>query len=209
MYLSTKGNQMKSLKILKRTLEVVIHADRESSQYTALYKIKGLFDSLVLDGAIDFNSEHGQLIRVALDTKRKTIMSKNLIGARYSLVSLIEEMELEQSEIEIIEKERDKLAIDSTCNTVSVTCNSNKEVQLQLSNMPKKIGRPKSANSLTGAERAKRARDKKKANKLVNVNASLDLVASGLYKQMINSGYDLSSMVKMAYNQAPLGDKAC
>ena len=78
------------------------------------------------------------------------------------------------------------------------------EVQLQLSDIPKKLGRPKSSNALSGAERAKRARDKKKRDNLVTVNVSLNLKSSVLYNQMIDSGYDLNTIIEMAHNQAPL-----
>ncbi len=83
-----------------------------------------------------------------------------------------------------------------------------KEIQLQLKDMPKKLGRPKSANALTGAERARKAREKKKSKNLVTVNATLTQHASKLYNEMLNSGYDLSDIVEMAHNQAPLGLKA-
>jgi hypothetical protein len=218
MYLSTKGDNMNSLNTLIKILEVVTHADREMSIDTPLHQVKALFDSLQLDNVIDFDSQYGQIIRVVLHAKRKNIAMKNLIFARSILQTMIKEVELENLKQDEIQKKQDSLAIESTCVTVTDnekdTCSNAiafdfKEVQLQLNDIPKKIGRPKSSNSLSGAERAKRARDKKKANKLTTVNTTLTMHASMLYKQMIDSGYDLNSIIEMAHNQAPLGDKAC
>ncbi len=73
--------------------------------------------------------------------------------------------------------------------------------------MPKKLGRPKSASALSGAEREKRekrARDKKRKAKLVTVNSTLSQHGSELYRQMIDSGYNLNDMIANAYNQTPL-----
>ncbi len=162
----------------------------------------------MLEGDIDFDSQYGQLIKIVLESKRKDPAMKNVIFARGCLEGMIKELELENAKRESEQKDKDALAIDSTCVTVSVSRNENAEVQLQLNDIPKKIGRPKKADAMSGAERAKKARDKKKANKLVTVNATLSQHASELYNQMISSGYDLSSIIEMAHNQAPLGDKA-
>jgi hypothetical protein len=97
------------------------------------------------------------------------------------------------------QKGSDSLAIDSTFVDVSRNVNSS-EVQLQLSNVPKKLGRPRSPNALTGAQRAKKSRDKRKANKLVTVNSMLDRESSKLYNLMIEDGIDLNAIIKMAYD---------
>lgn len=68
----------------------------------------------------------------------------------------------------------------------------------------KKLGRPKSSNPLSGAERAKRARDKKKAQNIITINATLSPEASELYRQMTESGYTLSDIITHAHNQTPL-----
>ncbi|MEY8215121.1 MAG: hypothetical protein RPR97_11665, partial [Colwellia sp.] len=111
----------------------------------------------------------------------------------------INALKAEQVELDKAEKKQDDLAIDSTC--VTVTRNENKkEIQLQLNDIPKKIGRPKSSNALSGAERAKRARNKKKANKLVTVNSTLSESSSKLYNNLIFKGYDLERIVSMAHD---------
>jgi hypothetical protein len=193
---------MNSLTDLKRILEVVIHADREFSSGTALYQIKALFDGLVFDDIIDFTSEYGSLLKAALTAKRKDTAMKNFIFSRSCLDSLIKALEVEQVELNKAQKQQDALAIESTC--VNVTSNENKETQLQLTNIPKKIGRPKLANSLSGAERAKKARDKKKASKLVTVNSTLNQGSSELYNAMVKSGYDLNSIIQMAHDHSLL-----
>lgn len=207
---------MNNLNTLKKTLEVVMHADREASIDSPLHQVKALFDGLQLDDAIDFDSQYGQLIRVVLDAKRKDVAMKNLIFARGVLQTMIKELELENIEQEKTQKAQDALAIDSTCiivtgndKIVTVTDNikSNfNELQLQLDNMPKKIGRPKSENALTGAERAKRARDKKKNNDLVTINSTLSKHESELYNIMISKGYDLNHIIMMAYGASPTPD---
>lgn len=78
------------------------------------------------------------------------------------------------------------------------------EQQLQLDNLPKKQGRPKTGSAMTNAERSRKAREKKRASKIVTINTSLSLKASLLYSQMIDSGYDINLIIEMAYNQAPL-----
>lgn len=194
---------MNNLNILKNTLGVVNNADKYLENGMPLYQVKSLFDGLVLAGTIDFDSQYGELLRVVLDTKRKDTAAKNIIYVRSILQTMIKDLEVVQAQLVEFEKKQDSLAIDSTC--VIVTGNENKkEVQLQLNDIPKKIGRPKSETSLSGAERAKRARDKKKANKLVTIQSTLSMHASILYKQMIDGGYDLNSIIEIAHNQAPL-----
>jgi len=200
--LLTKGNQMKSLKDLQQLLTIVIHADKELEQGMALYQVKSLFDNLQLNGFIDFDSQHGELIQVVLDTKRKDVAAKNIIYVRSILQTIIKEKELEQAQLVEAEREQDSFAIESTC--ITVTRNDKEKIQLQLNDIPKTLGRPKLANALTGAQRAKKARDKKKANDLVTVNSTLSKHASELYCQMIDSGYDLNDIIANAYNQTPL-----
>ncbi len=53
---------MNNLNTLRNILEVVVHADREFTVHTPLYKIKALFDGLQLDGVIEPSSIHGELI---------------------------------------------------------------------------------------------------------------------------------------------------
>ena len=184
-----------------------MHADREASIDSPLHQVKALFDGLQLDDAIDFDSQYGQLIRVVLDAKRKDVAMKNLIFARGVLQTMIKELELENIEQEKTQKAQDALAIDSTCIIVTGNIKSNfNELQLQLDNMPKKIGRPKSENALTGAERAKRARDKKKNNDLVTINSTLSKHESELYNIMISKGYDLNHIIMMAYGASPTPD---
>jgi hypothetical protein len=194
---------MNNLNTLKKILEVVTHADREFSVSTPLYQIKSLFDALQLDGDIDFDSVHGELIQSFLSAKRVDAAMANILRSRSVLESAIKVLEQEQVELDESQKEQDSLSIESTCEVVNVTSNK-KENQLKLNDIPKKLGRPKSENALSGAQRAKRARDKKKANKLVTINTSLSMHASNLYNQMIESGYDLNSIIEMAHNQVPL-----
>ncbi|PKG85990.1 hypothetical protein CXF85_04255 [Colwellia sp. 75C3] len=52
---------------------------------------------------------------------------------------------------------------------------------------------------MTNAERSKKARDKKAANKLVTINTTLNKRDSELYNLMIASGFDLNKIVDMAY----------
>lgn len=196
---------MNNLKVLKNILAVVIDADKQLDGGLALYRFKGLFDGLILADVIDFSSKYGELLNVALSTKRKDTAAKNIIYVRSILQSMIKDQEFEQEKLVRAQKEGDDLAIDSTC--VIVTGNENKEVQLQLTNMPKKLGRPKSNNALSGAERAKKARDKKKANKLVTVNSTLSERDSILYNQMIENGFNLNSIISMAYSYSLTLDK--
>ena len=190
---------MNNIKTLQEILNIVYLADKELGQGTPLYKIKSLFDDLNLNGFIDFDSVHGELIRLVLDTKRKDVASVNIIRVRSVLVGLIEALDLEQIGFDKAQKEHDSLAIESTCDTLSVPRN-NKETQLQLDNIPKKIGRPSTGKALTSAERSKRARDKKKASKLVTVNTTLTQRDSELYNRMLADGFDLNSMINMAYS---------
>jgi hypothetical protein len=190
---------MNDLKNLKRILEVVIHADRELSVGTALYVVKELFEGLIFDDVIDLTSEYGSLLKTALTAKRKDTAMKNFIFSRSCLDSLIKALELEQLNLNKAQKQQDDLAIESTF--VDVTRNENKEIQLQLNYMPKKLGRPKLVNALSGAERAKRARDKKKEDNRVTINFTLSKEATRLYKLMENSGHDLNDIVVNAFNQ--------
>lgn len=188
---------MNNLNILKNTLGIVNNADKYLTGGMALYQVKALFDGLVLADVIDFDSQYGELLRVVLDTKRKDVAAKNIIYVRSILQSMIKESEAEQ--LDKVQEQQDSLVIESTC--VDVTRNNNSsETQLQLNDIPKKLGRPKSVNALSGAERAKKARAKKKANKLVTVNSTLSLNASHLYEQMIKEGFDLNAMIEMAHD---------
>lgn len=198
MILLTKGNQMNNLNTLKKVLEVVIHADREFSVHTALYKIKGLFDGLMLDGVISSDTVHGELILTALSAKRVDKAMTSILHARGALEITIKDLESQQQKLEEEQVSLDAAAIESTCEEVIVSRND-KEVQLQLDNMPKKLGRPNTGKALSSAERSKRARDKKKANKLVTVNHTLTQETSELYNKMIKNGCDLNSIVKAAY----------
>lgn len=186
---------MNHLNILIKTLSIVIEADKSLTSGAALYQVKSLFDSLLLDDAIDFNSEYGELLRVVLDTKRKDTAAKNIIFARSLLQSLIREQEQVVLKAKEEEEVLNALAIDSTCEVVSPA---------KLENKVKKIGRPKIDKPLTSAERSKRSRDKKRASNVITVNTSLTVEASKLYSQLIESGYDINSIIEMAYNQAPL-----
>jgi hypothetical protein len=163
-----------------------------------LYKVKALFDGLVLADVIDFGSKYGEFISIVLNTKRKDVATKHIIYVRSILETMIKNQELENAQLVESQKEQDSLAIESTCVIVTSNGKSN-EVQLQLTNMPKKIGRPKSENALSGAERSKRARDKKKANKLVTVNSTLSKSDSERYNRMISDGYSLSWIIDKAY----------
>lgn len=207
---------MNNLNTLKKVLEVVKHADREFSVSTPLYKIKSLFDGLQLDGVINSDTVHGEFILVALSSKRVDKAMKNIIFARSSLDIAIKDLEAKLIKQEEKQKALDALAIDSTCivvtdndNIITVTDNIKSNLnllQLQLDNMPKKIGRPKSENALTGAERAKRARDKKKNNDLVTINSTLSKHESELYNIMVSKGYDLNHIITLAYGASPTSD---
>lgn len=191
---------MNNLNELKNLLSLSYDAKKQLFDGLALYKFKALFDGLIISDMIDFSSEHGLLLKIVLKTNRRNDAMKNIVFVCSSLESTIKKLDLAQADLIESQKQQDELAIESTC--VTVTSNENKEIQLQLSNMPKKIGRPKLASSLTGRERAKRARDKKKASKLVTVNSTLTQDASRLYSEMIKSGYDLSSIIEMAYKSS-------
>lgn len=65
------------------------------------------------------------------------------------------------------------------------------------------LKKPKS-KALTNAERSQRARDKKKNNKLVTLNTTLNVMASTQYNQLIESGHDINEIIAYAHNQAPL-----
>ena len=192
---------MNNIKELQEILNIVHLADKSLLNGMPLYQIKSLFDDLNLNGFIDFDTVHGELIQLVLDTKRKDVASVNIIRARSVLQDTIKEIELEVFDFNTGQKEKDDLAIESTCDIVSVSRND-KEVQLQLNNMPKKLGRPKISNPLTGAERAKKARDKKAANKLVTINTTLSKLESELYNELISGGFDLNSIVDMAYKHS-------
>jgi hypothetical protein len=190
---------------LERILDILIHADREISSATPMYKIKALFDDIIFDNYLEYDSEHGQLIKLALDSKRRDDLSKNIIRARHSLTSSLERYYIKNQELEEIQKSQDLLSIDSICTTVSVTSEfNNNEIQLKLNDTPTPLGRPRLINALSGAQRAKKARDKKKSNNVVTVNCSLNQEASAIYTQMIEDGHDLNSIVFMANNQASL-----
>jgi len=194
---------MNNLNILKNTLGVVNNADKMLLGGMPLYQVKALFDGLVLAGVIDFDLPYGELLQNALDSKRKDVASVNIIRARSSLEGTIEALDIKIKACEEAEQEMDSLAIESTCEIISVPRN-NKELQLQLDNMPKKLGRPNTGKALSNAERSKRARDKKKANKLVTVNSTLSDHASKLYNEMIESGYDLTEIIIFAHIQSLL-----
>lgn len=194
---------MNNLNILKNTLGVINNADKMLLGGMPLYQVKALFDGLVLADVIDFDTQYGELLRVVLDSKRKDTAMIYIIRARGCLESLIHKQQQSILDSKVKEQKQDDLAIESTCITVTSNGKSN-EVQLQLTNMSKKIGRPKSENALSGAERSKRARDKKKANKLVTVNSTLSEHASKLYNEMIESGYDLTEIIILAHNQSLL-----
>jgi hypothetical protein len=197
MVLSTKGNYMNNLHVLKNTLSVVIDADKELESGMPLYQVKALFDGLVLADVIDFDLPYGELLQNVLDSKRKDIAAVNIIRARSSLEGTIEALEIKIKAFEDAEQEMDLLSIESTCITVTSNEKQN-EVQLQLNDIPRKRGRPKSVNALSGAQRAKKARDKKKANKLVTVMSTLSGSASLLYNEMILEGHDLNSIIELA-----------
>lgn len=188
---------MNDLNTLKKILEVVIHADREFSISTALYKIKGLFDALMLEGVVTSDTEYGDLILTALEAKRVSKAMQHIIFARASLESAIEALQAKLDSEQAAQKELDKTAIESTC--VDVTRHE-KETQLQLENIPKKLGRPSTGKALTSAERSKRARDKKKANKLVTINQTLNAHSSALYKHLLSNGHDMNSILVIARN---------
>jgi len=191
---------MNNLSILKNNLSVILNAEKELFSGLALYKFKALFDGLVIVDNIDFCSEYGELLLICLRSKRKNEAMKHIVFARSSLESTIKSLELEKIELDKKEEKQDNLAIESTC--IVVTDNEKEEVQLN--DIPKKLGRPKSKNALSGAQRAKKARDKKKANKLITVNSTLNADSSVFYTQMIKSGYDLNSIIAMSYVQYSL-----
>lgn len=190
---------MTDLNILKNTLAVVIDADKQLLGGMPLYQVKGLFDGLVLAEVIDFDTQYGELLKVFIDTKRKDTAMQNLIYVRSLIQTLIKEGEEQQELLVESEKEQDDLAIESTCEVVTVSRND-KEVQLQLGNIPKKLGRPATGKALTNAERSKRAREKKKANKLVTINQTLTKHGSVLYNDLINNGHDINSILSIAHN---------
>lgn len=204
---------MNQIKTLQEILNIVYLADKEITQGTALYVVQGLFDDLNVNGFIDFTTQYGGLITLILEAKRKDVAAVNIIRVRSVL-----EREVEKLKGEMLEVSKDDInAIDSTCEVVVPRNEKDcpiqnpcfgKEVQMQLNDMPKLKGIPKSANSLSGAERAKRAREKKKANNLVTINSTLTMSASMLYRQMLDSGYDLNAIIEMAHNQTPIGLKA-
>lgn len=192
---------MNNIKTLQEILNIVYLADKELLGGAPLYQIKSLFDDLNLNGFIDFDTVHGELIQLVLDAKRKDVASVNIIRARSVLQDTIKEIELEVFDFNTGQKEKDDLAIESTCDIVSVSRND-KEIQLQLDNIPKKLGRPATGKALTSAERSKRARDKKAANKLVTINTTLSKLESELYNELISGGFDLNSIVDMAYKHS-------
>tara|TARA_B100000809_G_C15032040_1_gene492328 strand:+ start:285 stop:881 length:597 start_codon:yes stop_codon:yes gene_type:complete len=189
---------MNNIKILQEVLNIVYLADKELMQGTPLYQVKSLFDDLNLNGFIDFDTIYGELIQLVLDAKRKDVASINVIRARSILEDTIKSLKSEQVIIDEVQKKEDDLAIEGTCVTVIVSRNT-KEIQLQLNDIPKKLGRPSSGNAMTNAERSKKARDKKAANKLVTINTTLNKRDSELYNLMIASGFDLNKIVDMAY----------
>jgi hypothetical protein len=189
---------MNNLNELKNLLSVAYDAKKQLFGGLALYKFKALFDGLVVIDIIDFSTEHGEQFKISLTAKTKNVAMKHIVFACSSLESIIKKLDSDQ-----VEKHQDVLAIESTCINVTDNNNTNK-AQLQLNNIPKKLGRPKSLNASSGAERAKKSRDKKKFNKLVTVSSTLTFDSSVLYNKMIESGYDLNSMINMAFNQASL-----
>jgi hypothetical protein len=210
MYLSIKGNYMNNINTLKNTLGIINNADKHLRDGMALYQVKSLFDGLMLADAIDFDSQYGEFLKVFLSTKRKDTAAKNIIYARSIIQAIIKEQEDEQANIIESEKEENKKAIDSTC--IVVTSNEKEELittllayklpnetQLQLNDIPKTLGRPKSPNALSGAQRAKRARHKKKMNEQVLINTTLSKEASKSYSEMKAKGYDLNMIIKKAY----------
>jgi hypothetical protein len=190
---------MNNLNELKNILAVVIDADKQLTSGLALYKFKSLFDGLVISDLIDFTTEYGQLLKIALTAKRKDVAQINVIRARSSLECIIQNLQQAILDSKAQEQYQDDLAIESTCELVIVPRND-KGSQPQLSNMPKKLGRPSTGKALTNAERSKRSRDKKKTNQLVTINASLSIYSSQLYNAMINDGYDLNSIIEMAHS---------
>jgi hypothetical protein len=194
---------MNNLNELKNLLSVAYDAKKQLFGGLALYKFKTLFDGLIVTDMIDLSSEHGEQFKISLTAKTKNLAMKHIVFACSSLESTIKKLDSDQSEKYQSEKYQDVLAIESTCINVTGNNNSNK-TQLQLNNIPKKLGRPRSLNASSGAERAKKSRDKKKFNKLVTVSSTLTSESSVLYNKMIESGYDLNSMINMAFNQASL-----
>jgi hypothetical protein len=182
---------MNNLNELKNILAVVIDADKQLTSGLALYKFKLLFDGLVISDLIDFTTEYGQLLKIALTAKRKDVALINVIRVRSSLECTIQNLQQTILDSKVQEQYQDDLAIESTCELVVVPRNDS---------MPKKLGRPKTGKALSNAERCKRARDKKKTNQLVTVNASLSIYSSQLYNAMINDGYDLNSIIEMAHS---------
>lgn len=190
---------MNNIKLLQEILNIVHLADKEITQGTPLYKVKALFDDLNLNGFIEFSTDYGELIQLILDAKRKDVAAVNIIRARSVLQDTIKRLEAQQIKLDEEQQEKDDLAIESTCEVISVPRN-NKEVQFQLNDMPKKLGRPSTGKALTNAERSKRARDKKKSNHLVTVNTTFNLHVSALYTSLLANGYDLSSIIELAHN---------
>jgi hypothetical protein len=190
-----------NLNILKNTLGVVNNADKCLLGGMPLYQVKSLFDGLVLADVIDFDSQYGELLQVVLDTKRKDVAAKNIIYVRSILQSLIKEKQQAIFDLEAEQSKGDADAIESTC--VNVSQHDNKETQLLLENIPRKIGRPSTGKALSNAERSKRARDKKKANSLLTVNTTLDKHASELASIMLEKGYVFNDIVRLAYSATP------
>jgi hypothetical protein len=194
---------LNNLNELKNILAVVTEAEKNLNSGLALYKFKSLFDGVILSDLIDFGTEYGQLLTTSLTSKRKKIAHVNIIRVRSSLECTIKSLQKSILDSKAKEQSQDELAIESTCEVVIVPRNDKDDLskeQLQLDNMPKKLGRPNTGKALSNAERSKRARDKKKTNKLVTVNASLSIYSSQLYNAMINDGYDLNSIIEMAHS---------
>lgn len=72
--------------------------------------------------------------------------------------------------------------------------------QMQLDNVPKKRGRPKKEGALTPAERAKRARDKKKALAKITINSTIGDTQSARYEHLKSLGLSLNDIVDIAYS---------
>jgi len=190
---------LNNIKTLQEILNIVYLADKELNQGATLYSVKSLFDDLNVNGFIEFSTNYGELIQLILDAKRKDSAAINIIRARSILENTIAKLKTQQVELSELEREQDALAVDSTC--ITVTSN---EIQLQLNDIPKKLGRPKLVNALSGAARAKRARDKKKEDKRVTINFTLSRDATRLYRLMEKGGYDLNDIVANAFNQTPV-----
>jgi hypothetical protein len=187
---------MNKIKNLQEILNIAYLFDRRSINELPLYKAKFLFDDLVVNDFIDFDSDYGKQIRIVLDSKRKDDAMIAGIRAIACLENTIKTLELEKTELDKVEKQQDDLSIDSTCITVSRDV---KEIQLQLNDIPKKIGRPKTNNALTGAQRSKKSRDKKKAKNLVFINTALSQLESAHYNELLAKGFDLNDIISLAY----------